>query len=58
MNINIALSKRLVITLALLLVALLVVALLASGLILHAAHLTPAHLFADASTPDVIIHNH
>lgn len=57
MNINIALSKRLVVTLALL-AALLVVALLASGLILHAAHLTPTHLFADTSTPDVIIHNH
>ena len=57
MNINIALSKRLVVTLALLAV-LLVVALLASGLILHAAHLTPTHLFADSITPDVIIHNH
>lgn len=57
MNINVALSKRLVVTLALL-AALLVIALLASGLILHAAHMTPAHLFADAISPDVIIHNH
>jgi hypothetical protein len=58
MILTIMLSKRLVVTLALLLAALLVIALLASGLILHPAHLASGHLFADSSTPNVIIHNH
>lgn len=58
MNITLALSKWQVIALALLLVALLVTALLVSGLILHPAHLASGHLFADGTTPDVIIHNH
>ena len=51
-------SKRLLVTLTLLLAVLLIIALLASGSILYTAHMTSIHLFANTSTPDVVIHNH
>jgi cytochrome c biogenesis factor len=57
-DMTLVLAHRRALLLALLLLALLMVALLTSGMLLHAAHTTSVHLFADSSTPDVIIHNH
>jgi hypothetical protein len=48
-------TRLLMLTLVLVLVALLI----ASAVMLHAGHpVLPGHVFADANTPDVIIHNH